>query len=152
VKINTDRFGEIAIEEKDLLNLPNGLLGFADSKRFVILDHSPESPFKWLQSVDEPALAFVVIDPLLLIDDYPMDKVRSLLEKEGFTPENIAVAVLATVPPAPQPITINLLAPIAFDSDKREGAQIILHDSQYTTRHILASDEDEDEEAAQDAK
>ncbi len=148
MKINTERFGELEVEEKDLLHLKNGLIGFPDCTRVLLLNHTPESPFRWLQSADEPGLAFVVIDPLLLIPDYPMEVLGDALADEDSRPANLAVAAITSVPPAPAPITVNLAAPVAFDVGARVGAQVVLQDERFTTRHTLAQDEKQDEPEA----
>lgn len=140
MKIKTDRFGEIEIHEQELLHLPGGVIGFSDCKRVVLLEHRTDSPFKWLQSVDQPELAFVVIDPTLFVEDYPVDKLKKMLSTVDKKVEEVAVATIATIPPAPRPITVNLLAPLIFDIKERKGAQIILNDPRYKTRHILAAE------------
>ncbi len=139
---STTRFGEIEIEESVILHLPGGLIGFPGCKRVVILDHQPGSPFRWLQSLDDPALAFVVIDPVDLVPDYPLDKLKEILfeERRMERPTHVAAAAITTIPPSPAPITVNLTAPLVFDSDTKRGAQVILHDPRYRTRHLLIQD------------
>lgn len=148
MKIKTDRFGEIEIHEQELLHLPGGVIGFSDCKRVVLLEHHTDSPFRWLQSVDQPELAFVVIDPTLFVEDYPVDKLKKMLSTVDKKVEEVAVATIATVPPAPRPITVNLLAPLVFDIKARKGAQIILNDPRYKTRHILAAEAESEQDAS----
>ena len=66
MKIETSRFGTVEITEEQIFTFPMGLLGFAKYKQFVVIDHTEESPFKWLQSVEEGSLAFIITDPLFL--------------------------------------------------------------------------------------
>jgi flagellar assembly factor FliW len=140
MKVQTSRFGEIEIDEDKLLNLPNGLIGFPEVNQVAILEHRPGSPFRWLQCIDRPETAFVIVDPMLVDADYPMTRVLELLDEEGGTLDNLAVAVLASIPPDPEPISLNLLAPVAFNADTRRGAQVILSDTAYSSRHIIARD------------
>lgn len=149
MKFSTVRFGEIEIEETGILALPSGIMGFPDCRRVAILENNPGSPFRWMQSLDDPALAFVVIDPLDLVPDYPMEKLKDILadERKMDRPANIAAAAITTVPPAPSPITVNLSAPVVFDSDTRKGAQIIVHDPRFKTRHLLVREEKKTTEA-----
>ena len=65
LKVKTTRFGDIEVKEDDVVKLPAGLIGFPELKRYVLLDHDKDSPFKWLQSLDDGAIAFVLINPLL---------------------------------------------------------------------------------------
>ncbi len=148
MKIKTDRFGEIEIPEHELLYMPGGLIGFSDCKRVVLLEHRTDSPFRWLQSADQPELAFVIIDPSLFVEDYPVDKLKKMLSTAENKVEDVAIATIATVPPAPRPITVNLLAPLVFDVKERKGAQVILNDPRYKTRHILAAEAEEENAAS----
>ena len=141
MKFATTRFGEIEVDEAKILHLPEGIIGFPDFTRAVLLDHQPNSPFRWLQAVDRPELAFVVIDPLALVPDYPLDKLRDIIAQDNGRPEDIAAAAITTVPQPPAPITVNLTAPIVFDLEKKSGAQIILHDPRFKTRHLLVQEE-----------
>jgi len=64
MKIHTTRSGDIETPDKDIISLPEGILGFDDSSEYVLLEHDSEgTPFKWLQSTSDPNLAFIVMDP-----------------------------------------------------------------------------------------
>ena len=146
MKVSTTRFGELELNEADVFHFSDGIIGFPDFTHFVVLEHNPGSPFKWIQSTIEPEMAFVVVDPLLLDPDYPMDKLKEALSTAKRTPADIGAAVIAVVPPAPHPITVNLLAPLALDPELRVGQQIILNGTDYTTRHIIVQEDDPAEE------
>lgn len=143
MKVKTTRFGEIEVPQEDVLHVPHGLIGFPDSLRYVLIPHADDSPFQWLQSLDQDDVAFVVIDPMLLVADYPLENVLGSLANPTVKLEDLAVAVIATVPTAPLPITVNMLAPLAFDAATRQGAQVLLHDERFRTRHVLAAAESE---------
>ncbi len=91
MKIATDRFGELEAGENSLLHLKNGLIGMPHVKRVLLLEHNDESPFRWLQAVDDPKLAFPVLDPLQLVLDYPLDEIRQALATGEKEPKDIAV-------------------------------------------------------------
>jgi len=136
IKLKTSRFGEIEVDEKDVLTLPAGLIGFPELKGYVLLDHDKESPFKWLQSLDDGAIAFVLINPLLFKPDYMVEvtegEVSDLaIERE----EDAIISVIITMPSNPQNMTANLKAPLVFNLQNRKGKQIILNNAEYTTRH-----------------
>ncbi len=63
MEIQTTRFGVMSIEDERLMTFPNGLLGFPSHTRFALIQTGSENYFFWLQSVDDPHLAFVVTDP-----------------------------------------------------------------------------------------
>jgi flagellar assembly factor FliW len=148
VKFSTTRFGDIEVDDRDVFFLKEGLIGFPSFKRLIVLEHNPGTPFKWIQSVDEGDMAFVVIDPLLLDPDYPVDMLKKAIAVDDNLPKEIGAAVIAVVPPAPHPITVNLLAPVVLDPEKRIGAQIILNGTNYTTRHVLVQDDSGKEQSA----
>ena len=137
--INTTRFGEMEINENRVIHFPEGLLGFLEYKKYVILEHKSNSPFCWLQSIDLPNLAFVVINPLMVKNDY-LEKVFPD-EKQFFSSENgddTIVFAIVTIPPGKaEEMTVNLLGPLIIDVGSKIGRQVILNNSGYNHRHPL---------------
>ena len=137
--INTTRFGELEIEENRVIYFPEGLLGFLEYKKYVILEHRSDSPFCWLQSVDLPNLAFVMINPFMVKNDY-LEKL-SPDEKQFFSNKNgdeTIVFAIVTIPPGKvEEMTVNLLGPLVIDVKSRTGRQVILNNSGYNHRHPL---------------
>jgi len=135
--IKTTRFGELSIDEKRVIQFPEGLLGFPAQKDYVILEHKPESPFFWLQSLTDADLAFVVINPFLVKKDYLKDLPSA--EKrifEGLEEGKVTVLALVTIRQGNvTPITMNLMGPLVIDTETRTGKQIILATSCYTCKH-----------------
>jgi flagellar assembly factor FliW len=134
--IRQTRFGDLEVDEKRLLNFPEGLLGFPDQHDYVLLEHKPGSPFYWLQSVDAPDLAFVMIDALLVKEDFLEALAPS--EREGFKgieAGHKVVFALVTIPPGEvEKMTVNLLGPLLIDVQKRIGKQVVLPNSGYSPR------------------
>jgi len=139
IKVKTSRFGEIEVSENDLIELPNGLIGFPELKKYVLLDHDrQESPFKWLQSLDDGAIAFVLINPLLFKPDYTVEVTEvEVADLEFKNEEDAVISVIVTIPSNPQNMTANLKAPLVFNLGNRRGKQLVLSNSQYTTRHNI---------------
>ena len=138
MKIQTSRFGEIEVIEADVLTLPEGLIGFPELVRYILLDHDTDSPFKWLQSVDDGAMAFVVISPLTFRPDYTVevteDEISSL---QLGSAEDAVISVIVTIPMDPKKMSANLKAPLVFNLKNRVGKQLIVKDSQYQTKHFI---------------
>jgi flagellar assembly factor FliW len=138
-KIKTTRFGEIEIEEIKEIHFRDGLLGFPDKKDFIILEHKPGSPFLWLQSVDTPNLAFVIINPFLVQGDYLKDLSReeeALMKNDN--DDEILVFSLVTIPMGKvEKATVNLMGPIIVESKSRNAKQVILANSGYSHRHPM---------------
>ena len=138
--VPTTRFGQLEVPEARLIHLSLGIAGFETAKAFVLVDHRPGSAFRWLQATDFPELAFVVVDPVALASDFPIDNVRRAIAFCELEPdEDIAVLAICTVPPLPEEPTANLLAPIGIGLRSRRGAQIILHDCGLSMRFPLSA-------------
>ncbi len=138
LKVKTTRFGEIEVKEADVIELPAGLIGFPELKRYVLLDHDKDSPFKWLQSLDDGVIAFVLINPLLFKPDYTVEVSEAeVSDLDIKSEEDAIISVIITMPSNPQNMTANLKAPLIFNLKNRRGKQIILNSSVYTTRHNI---------------
>ena len=141
MKIETARFGVLEVEEGRIIHFPEGLLGFPENKHFFIREHKPNSPFVWLQSVNSPELAFVIINPFLVKPDYLEN--LSPGERAHFNSENgnhLTVFVLVTIPPGQiQNMTVNLLGPLVINTESMTGRQVILPHSGYNHRHPLCT-------------
>jgi flagellar assembly factor FliW len=125
VRIASERFGVFEVATRHVLTFAQGLIGFPAARRFVILDHRPGSPFKWMLSLEEPDLAFAVADPAELVRDYrpPLTLAARTLEAD---PADVGVFVILTIPPDPTRMTANLMAPIVVDVRTRRARQLIL--------------------------
>lgn len=138
LKINTSRFGDIEVKPEDLITLPHGIIGFTELKRYVLLDHDKDSPFKWLQSMDDGAIAFVLINPLLFKPDYMVEVTEAeVIDLELKNEDDAVISVIITIPSNPQNMTANLKAPLIFNLANRKGKQLVLNNASYTTRHNL---------------
>ncbi|HEY9855077.1 MAG TPA: flagellar assembly protein FliW [Stenomitos sp.] len=141
MKIDTREFGLLDYEESAVLLFPEGLMGLEHLHRFLILDQDAVEPLRWLQSVDEPAIAFPVIDPGLVFPDYHARMSHEDREALGLQPgEEPIVLALVTVPKDPAEMTANLLGPLVLNPARHVGRQVVQHDSQYGTRQRLIPD------------
>ena len=136
MEINTTRFGTINITADEIINMPSGMLGFPDQKRFVIIQHKEDSPFYWYQSVDDPALAFVITNPFLFKPDYTVDLEHILKEMSwngDGTTHPLELYVVVNIPKgSPQKMTGNLIGPILINTKDHQAVQIVIADSIYT--------------------
>jgi flagellar assembly factor FliW len=138
VQIETSRFGTLAVAEREVISMPEGMIGFPGLNRFVIFRHKGGSPFWWLQSLENGDLAFILMDPLLLAPDYELNinqEDTALLGIETSTNGIQAWAVVNIGRQDPPEITANLLAPVVVNSQTRVGKQVVLLDTPYTLRH-----------------
>jgi flagellar assembly factor FliW len=138
-QINSRRFGQIAVRPDQIIVLTPGLLGFSKFQRYVLIEHQTESPFLWLQSLENPDLAFVVIDPGLIVPGYQpgnLEDIRRELEAEE--PQDIKALVILTIPPGrPQEMTANLMGPVVINLKTRRGKQLIVEEPRYGHKHRI---------------
>jgi len=143
VKIYTSRFSEIDIDKDKVINFTRGIFGFPEAKRYIVLDHmnNPEIPFKWLQAIDRPDLAFVITDPLLFYPDYnPAIEEKDLRELRIADPSDYGTIVIVTIPHGePEKMTANLQGPILLNLKTRDARQIVLLDEEYSSHYPLLS-------------
>lgn len=132
------RFGSFEVPDDGIVRFPSGLLGFPEQQRYVILDHDADAPFKWLQSVEEPDLAFVFMDPATFHPDYRIDvPADALAEIKGEQSDDLALVVILTIPSDdPGRITANLRGPLLISHKTKLGKQLVLSE-EYPTRHPL---------------
>lgn len=136
VSFHSRRFGRLTVKEDQIIVLTPGLLGFSRYQRFVLVEHRQESPFLWLQSVDNPDLAFVVIDPACIVPDYHPPLSHVLPELEAETINDLKLVVILTIPSgAPQEMTANLMGPVVINVKNRRGRQLVIEDPGYSHRH-----------------
>ena len=133
MKINTVRFGDIEIDENRIFEFVLPIIGFNELKKFIILDLNKDNFFKWLQSVEDPALAFPIVSVFSMDVDYSIDLPDNVVESLKIKDvESLLVMNVASIPQNnPQGTTINLLAPIVFNVEELLAGQVILSGSGY---------------------
>ncbi len=131
--VQTSRFGELTVDQDKVISMTSPFLGFPDSKRFFLRPHSAESPFMWFQSLDDPGLAFVVIQAMILVPQY-QPEIPGAIRKELEAGSEISLDILLilTIPKNnPQGMTANLLGPLVINSDRRLAKQVLLDPTMY---------------------
>jgi len=151
--LKTKHFGEIEIDEKNVLKFDNGLPGFEPCKKYILLGNEEEaSPFRWLQCVDQPEVAFAIADPFPIVRDYDFELDDESAKKLGIEKsEDVAVYVIVVVPEDYKKMSMNLKAPLIVNSRNKKGTQIILDTDKYTVRHYIL-DELRRQEVSADAR
>ena len=151
MKFETARFGAIEVKEDEILYFPEGLYGFEQERKFVLMPFDPniESPMQWLQSLQTPGLTFVVTDPYLFIPDYQLtltSEEKKLLQIDEES--NISSRVIVNIPKVHAEMTANMVAPLVFNVGKKLAKQIVLTNIEYDTRRRLLPDLDSSQKQA----
>ncbi len=136
MEVQTTRFGTVTIAEDRVLTFPKGLLGFQHCKRYCLLQPNDDAVFFWLQSLEDPALAFVVTDPTLFEPEYSVP-IRPE-QMEGLRLGKLEDAqVFVIVNKVQHKLTGNLQGPLVVNTLDRVAEQFVLADKKWTTRHEL---------------
>lgn len=134
--VRTTRFGMITVSEDKVITFPTGLLGFPSRTRFCLLRPGEDACFFWLQSLDDPGLAFLVTEPALFVADYEVPVRPEQMAALGI--ERLADAqVFTIVNKVGDQLTGNLQGPLVVNTLNRTGQQLVLAEKRWTTRHPL---------------
>jgi flagellar assembly factor FliW len=137
--IETKHLGTLEVAEDKVISFPQGLYAFEDKKRYVLLENEDaENPLWWLQSLDDPALVFVLLNPFSFKPDYEFELSAEDVAELGLeNPQEAVVFCLVVVPREVRKMTANLLAPVVINARSKKGKQIILFNKNYTTKHLV---------------
>lgn len=135
MKVNTTRFGELEVDKKDILNFKEGILGFDALRRFFIVDPGDKTLILWLQSIDDAATAFPIIEPKIFKPDYIVKLLPAeltSLELEDLS--NASIYTVLTIPQTVTEMSANMKAPIVINNKSKVARQIVLQDSKLEVR------------------
>lgn len=166
--LNTRHFGEIEIDEKNIIYFDEGIPGFNHVRKFAIIgnektedklegggkankeagsdscdghsdsDTETLSPFCWLQCVDDPDLAFAIVNPFIVKPDYEIELSNEVIETlEIEKEEDVAIFAIVVVPEDITKMTMNLRAPLVINVRNKKGMQVILDTEKYSIRHYI---------------
>lgn len=128
--IQTSRFGAVEIKEDDVLDFFEGILGFANLRKFVLLDDPHDEIFAWLQSCEQPDIAFPILEPELFIQNYQVTLTRHDVEAIKLAAnERTRFFSIITIPSDPTLMTANMKAPIVINIDRKIARQCVLQDN-----------------------
>lgn len=136
--IKTKIFGEVTIEDEKIIYFERGIIGFPELQHFALIYNieKPDGRMAWLVSVEEPAFALPVIDPLIVMDSYNPQVEEEMLKTVGeLDPEEMLVLVTITVPKEIEKMTINLKAPIIINVKDCRACQVIVEGDEYQVKY-----------------
>lgn len=136
--VQTNRLEAVTVQNENIVHLPLGLLGFESIKHYTLLQNASESPFRWLQVIDQPDLAFLVLPALEVFPDYEPDVPPEDVRFLGLnSPDDALVFNIVTLG-AKGSATANLKGPIILNRFTLKGKQVVLANaSRYSIQHPL---------------
>lgn len=148
IKVNSTKFGDLEINKELVFDFVCPIIGFDDLTKYALIDYKPDSPFKWLQSIEEADLAFPVTLCSFFNIDYQFDipdEEAAKLEIENA--DDILVCNIANIPASnPHEATINMLAPVVINLQNKKAMQLILKNTDFEVRYKLFKEEDTEQE------
>lgn len=145
MKVQTTRFGEIECDESRIITFTEGILGFAQYRRFMLIEHEANSRFRWLQSIENERLAFVLTDPLQVVPEYRAEVKRDdIVDLDLASLEKAAVLCIVNISHGCKSVTVNLVGPIIINTENMRAKQIVLIDNHYSIRHNIMTAEQAD--------
>ncbi|HXI09356.1 MAG TPA: flagellar assembly protein FliW [Thermodesulfobacteriota bacterium] len=138
VEFMTARFGLLSVDEDKIIHFVNGLPGFRNLRKFILLDHDGEGTFKWLQSIEEANVAFLMTNPALFKPDYTVPLKRP--EIEGLAvgdPSALVSFVMVCVSRVTKELSLNLKGPVVFNSENMRAIQCIIDREDYPSHFVI---------------
>ncbi|MBF0455030.1 MAG: flagellar assembly protein FliW [Magnetococcales bacterium] len=137
MEVQDTRFGTLKVNEEEIITLNGGLMGFPMSSRYIMFPYSEDSSFFWLQSIDEPEIAFIVINPFDFFNDLVFEVADSDAASIGLERgEDVEIFTLVTIPDGtPEEMRTNLAGPVVVNVNNRQGRQILV--KEYSPRQAL---------------
>lgn len=131
MKANTRLFGEIDIEEEKIIAMEGRMIGFPELQKFALIFDEEKgtggSYIMWLQSMEEPDIAFPVMEPGVVKEDYsPVVNDEILLPLGEMPQEDVYLLVIVTAAPDVKQTSVNLKAPVVINTDTGKGTQVIV--------------------------
>jgi flagellar assembly factor FliW len=135
--ISTKAFGDIEIDDRQVLSFPHGIIGFEQFKQYALMD-AAQQPFFWLQSLDVAEIAFVLISPHIFRPDYTPDAAPEDMEDLCLEdPADLLVFAIVTIPENQNRMTANLQGPILVNRKTRTGRQSISLNPAWQLKHLI---------------
>ncbi len=129
---------DLVYSPEDVIIFKDGIPGFYENREFVIVRDEQYAPFEWLVSIDESQLRFAMVNPMIVYPDYNPHITRSQIEGLDLTnPEDVLMYTFVTVAENYEESTINLMGPVLINTARKEGRQIILENSKYSTKEPI---------------
>ncbi|MEK6580041.1 MAG: flagellar assembly protein FliW [Bdellovibrionota bacterium] len=138
MNVKTGRFGEITIGCEEIIFVPQGILGFPEFTKFCLVDPGDDTLILWLQSIENPNIAFAVLEPKIFKADYTVRLSAAELRELKF--ENVNQSAVFSILTIPQDITqmmANLKAPVVINLKEQIAKQVVLQENEFSIKHPM---------------
>lgn len=145
LSIISTKLGKIDYNEEDLITLTSPLLGFGELNDYLIISNSDYFPFLWFQSVEDPSVCFILIEPEPFYKDYQPKVNKREFKVMGVSDlSELKMFCIVVIPDEPQKATANLRAPLIVNFDRKIAKQTVLEDDKWDIRAPLFNQQKEE--------
>ncbi|MBI2399598.1 MAG: flagellar assembly protein FliW [Deltaproteobacteria bacterium] len=138
VCFKTSRFGDISVAGEKIISFVQGVPGFEKLRRFILIDHDADGVFRWLQAVDDPAVAFLMTDPNQFRPEYAVPLRKADAEGLGVKdPQSLITLVMVCVSQDTRELSLNLKGPVVFNADNMKAIQCVLDKEDYPSNFSI---------------
>lgn len=136
--IKTGRFGQLSVGDDEMIQIPNGIMGFPEFTKYCLVDPGDGTLILWLQSLENPEIVFPILEPRIFKSDYTVR--LSGTELRELKLQNVnqsAVFAILTIPEDVTQMTANLKAPLVINLQEQIARQVILQENEYSIKQLM---------------
>ncbi len=132
--------GAFDVSDSDIIVFSEGLPGFEQCRRFVLISAPDLAPLSCLHAIDGPSASFLAVDPRVVLPSYRCQLGEADRARLGATGDSPFLWLALVTVDASHGASVNLRAPIVVNPSRMCGFQIMPHDSLYPLRHPLTTE------------
>lgn len=139
--IESVRFGQLEIPDDKIITMKRPILGFERLVSFCLVQREDMAPFHWLQSTEDPEVAFIVLNPAVFYEDYRIEvNPKEIAEMEIADLKSVETYAIVTVPEDPKKMSVNLQGPILINTENGFAKQLVQVNSDYRVQHFIVDE------------
>ena len=142
MQIRSHRFGTLEIPGSKIIQMERPILGFEHLTEFCLIEKEELAPLLWLQSLEDPQIAFPVVNPTVFYPHYRIEiNPNEIAELRVSRPESIETYVIVTLSDTPDKVSVNLQGPVLINTENNLAKQLVMVNSDYHVRHLPFDDD-----------
>ena len=138
----TKNFGQITYSHDAVIEFPEGLPGFENQHRFLLVRFEHTDPLVFLQSLEDASTCLMTLPARSVNPDYRLRLGKEDLATLGFSSTRqpqigddvLCLTALSLRETGP---TANLLAPIVVNLSNLRGVQAVIPNSKYSHQYVF---------------
>jgi flagellar assembly factor FliW len=138
--VRSRRFGHLEVRPDKIITFPTGLIGFEEYHEYILVQPDGLEPLSFLVACDNPEVAFPILAADLCSAGYAPTIPGDALDTVGAgAGEHVDILAICTTAPDTGTLHANLRGPVVVNTAAQLACQVVLHDSNYSLRHLLGA-------------